>query len=601
MMQSDERREPASLDLGLIGNCHLSALVDRLGRIVWGCFPRIDGTPIFDRLLDEDGEDGFFGIEIQDYSRSETGYLTNTAVLRTRLWNQAGDGVEILDFAPRFELFGRMHRPTTLVRIVTPIVGQPRVRVRLRPRLHWGATRPTVSRGSHHLRYADDGFAIRVTTDAPLLYVLEETAFRLDRPLVFVLGADESLATPMAEMARDFLERTVAYWRSLAGRLHIPFEWQDEVIRSAITLKLCSFEETGAIVAAHTSSIPEADGEGRNWDYRYCWLRDAFFVVRALNRLGCIETMEDYLVYLRNIAADSADGCLQPVYGLGREALLGERVVETLRGYRGNRPVRVGNQAYEHLQHDGYGSVILAVTQAFFDRRLREPAGLETFQELERLGHQAFRLHDVPDAGLWEFRSRSDVHTYSSMMCWAACDRLARIAAQLGHREGHAFWGDRARQLRRTILERAWSERRQSFVSSFEGDAVDASLLLMPTIGLLPARDERFLKTLSAVERELVSGPYVYRYRAPDDFGCPENAFLICSFWYIEALARVGRVEQARELFEQMLSCRNELGLMAEHVNTGSRELWGNLPQTYSHVGLIECATRLSRQWEAVV
>jgi GH15 family glucan-1,4-alpha-glucosidase len=598
-MTSGERR--SSLELGLIGNCQISALVDAEGSIVWCCWPRFDSAPVFDALLDDASPHGRFAIELEGCARVEQHYVESTAVLVTRLIDGQGGGVEITDFVPRFELYGRMHRPTTIVRHVRPLAGGPRIRIRCRPRFAYGAATPTVTRGSHHLRFVGDVLSIRLTTDAPLGYIVDETLFKLDRPLVLYLGADETVTGDLVTTARDFQGWTVGYWRSLTGRLQVPAEWQSEVIRAAITLKLCSFEETGAIVAAHTTSLPEADGEGRNWDYRFCWLRDAFFVVRTLNRLGYVETMADHLVYLRNIAADSPDGFLQPVYGIGREAALLERQIDTLRGYRGNKPVRVGNQAYEHHQHDGYGSVILAVTQAFFDRRLREPAGAETFRELERLGEKAFEVHAVPDAGLWEFRGRAQVHTHSSMMCWAACDRLARIAIRLGLTERATFWAARATSVRETVLARAWSERRRSFTATFEGEHLDAALLLMPTVGFVDARDPRFLATLDAIGRELASGPFVYRYAAPDDFGAPANAFLICSFWYIEALTRVGRNEEARAMFERMLGCRNRLGLMAEHIDIATGELWGNVPQTYSHVGLIDCAMRLSRPWEDLV
>ncbi|MDX6749118.1 glycoside hydrolase family 15 protein [Geminicoccaceae bacterium 1502E] len=591
----------ATLESGLIGNCHINAIVDRDGKIVWSCFPRFDGDPIFCNLLDNDSERGLFAIDLEDTVRSEQRYLRHSAVLVTRLLDERGQGVEITDFAPRFELFGRMFKPTMLVRILRPIGEGPRIRVRLRPMFDHGGTRPTVTRGSHHLRYAADHQAVRLTTDAPLTFVRDETFFRLDRQLCFILGPDESLTGPVAHTARDFLERTIGYWRMLVGRLHVPFEWQEAVIRSAVTLKLCSYEDTGAIIAAPTTSLPEAQGEGRNWDYRYCWLRDSFFVVRALNKLGYVDTMADYLVYLRNIVAQSRDGYLQPVYGIGLEAALHEWQVETLAGYRGNQPVRIGNQAHEHDQHDGYGSVILAATQAFFDQRLDEPAGQSTFFELERLGEKAFGYHDVPDAGIWEFRGKARVHTHSSLMCWAACDRLARIAAQLGLEERSGFWRERAQLIHRTILERAWNEELGSFVASFEGSDLDASLLLMHEVGFLPARDPRFVATVEAIERSLVDGPYVFRYRDEDDFGAPSHPFVVCSYWYIDALAAIGRVEEARRHFEEMLRQRNPLGLMSEHVDRESFELWGNFPQTYSHVGLINCAMRLSRGWEEIV
>jgi GH15 family glucan-1,4-alpha-glucosidase len=591
----------SSLDLGLIGNCTISALIDRIGTVVWSCFPRFDGDPLFCKLLDDGEEHGFYGVELDELAASEQHYLPNTAILITRLTDRSGDGIEITDFAPRFLQFGRIFRPTTLMRIVRPFGETPRVRIRLRPVFHYGAHRPEITRGSNHIRYVGPDFSLRLTTNAPLTYVLDETPFILEDQVVLMLGPDESLRGPVVETGREFFEQTTSYWRTLTMRLSVPFEWQDAVIRSAITLKLCSFEETGAIVAAMTTSIPEIDGQGRNWDYRFCWLRDAYFVVRALNRLGYIETMEDFLAYISNIVGSSEDGRLQPVYGIGLEARLVEREVESLKGYRGNRPVRIGNQAFEHDQHDGYGSVLLAATQAFFDQRLRRPAGQHAFHRLETIGERAFALHAAPDAGLWEFRTKARVHTHSSVMCWAACDRLARIAGQLDLPERATHWQVRADRIRATVLRAAWNDSLGSFAASLGGEDIDASLLLMHEVGFIRPEDPRFAGTVAAVERELKRGSHLFRYVNADDFGPPQNAFVVCTFWYIDALIAQGRRTEARELFESMLACRNHLGLLSEDIDPETNELWGNFPQTYSLVGLINCAMKLSKSWEDVV
>jgi GH15 family glucan-1,4-alpha-glucosidase len=591
----------SSLDLGIIGNCTISARIDRMGTVVWSCFPRFDGDPLFCKLLDDGEGRGFYSVDLDGLAETEQHYLANTAVLVTRLTDQSGDGVEITDFAPRFLQFGRVFRPTTLMRVIRPFGETPRIRIRLRPVFHYGSHAPEITRGSNHIRYVGPDFSLRLTTDAPLTYVLDETPFILEDQVVLMLGPDESLRGPVLEIGREFLEQTTAYWRALTMRLSVPFEWQDAVIRAAITLKLCSFEETGAIVAAMTTSIPEIDGQGRNWDYRYCWLRDAYFVVRTLNRLGYIETMEDFLAYINNIVGSAENGYLQPVYGIGLESRLTERHVETLRGYLGNQPVRVGNQAYEHDQHDGYGSVLLAATQAFFDQRLRRPAGQHTFHRLETIGDQAFALHDVPDAGLWEFRTKARIHTHSSVMCWAACDRLARIATQLNLTDRATHWQVRADRIRDAVLREAWNDSRGSFSAAFGSDDIDASLLLMHEVGFIRPDDARFAGTVAAVERELKRGPHLFRYVKADDFGQPENAFIVCAFWYIDALIAQGRIVEARELFENMLACRNHLGLLSEDINPESNELWGNFPQTYSLVGLINCAMKLSKTWEDVV
>jgi len=584
----------------VIGNGSFGALLDRRGRIVWACLPRFDGDPVFNALLQDRGEAeaGFFDIALDRLAHTEQRYRRNSAIVETVLVDEAGGKLRITDFAPRFRQYGRFFRPLTVVRRVERLAGTPRIRVRLRPTYDYGAHRPETTRGSNHIRYVIPGMTLRLTTDAPVSYVAEETPFILERPLTMVLGADESLTVSLDEVARQFEERTDDYWREWSRFLALPFEWQDAVIRAAITLKLCSFDESGAIVAAMTTSVPEAPGSARNWDYRFCWLRDSYFVVHALNRLGATRTMESYLAYINNIVASAPDGYLQPVYGITLETRLEERTVDGLAGYRGMGPVRVGNHAYLQDQHDGYGAVVLASAQSFFDQRLSWRGSLNFFHRLELLGEQAVRLWDQPDAGLWELRSRAAVHSFSAIMCWAACDRLARISIQVGQGQRAEYWSREARRIRDGIFELAWNEKLGSFAATFGGEEADASLLLLPELGFLAPEDPRFAGTLSRLERELRRDDHMFRYAAPDDFGTPETAFNVCTFWYIDALARVGRRDEARELFETMLASRNPAGLLSEDLDPATGELWGNFPQTYSMVGLINSAMRLSRSWE---
>jgi GH15 family glucan-1,4-alpha-glucosidase len=347
-----------------------------------------------------------------------------------------------------------------------------------------------------------------------------------------------------------------------------------------------------------TTSIPEAAGSTRNWDYRYCWLRDGYFVVDALNRLGATDTMERYLRYIVDIVAGGGERPLQPVYRINGDWALGEDVVAALPGYRGHGPVRVGNEAFRQVQHDVYGSAILASTHAFFDERLIRPGDAALFERLESLGRRALRVFDQPDAGLWELRGKARVHTFSSVMCWAACDRLARIAARLGLAERARAWRSDAARIRRFVDEQCWNEARRSFVASAGGDTLDASLLLLHDLGFVAADDPRFASTVRAVEGELKRGDFIFRYIETDDFGEPENAFIVCSFWYANALAALGRRDDARALFERLLGCRNRHGLLSEHLDPATGELWGNFVQTYSMVGLITSAIRLSVPWD---
>jgi GH15 family glucan-1,4-alpha-glucosidase len=595
----------ATLDLWPIGNCQVSALVDRAGRFVWGCIPRIDGDPAFSSLLDSsersaDGAHGFWEIDLENGIRTTQAYMRNTPILVTRHEDADGNAVEVTDFAPRFRRSGRIYRPVAFVRIVRPVAGSPRIRVRLRPSRNWAMEAAPHTRGSNHVRYLLDGTVVRLTTSAPIGWIEDERMFRVERPLHFFLGPDESFSDDIRASAENMLDRTADEWRQWVRGLAIPFEWQEAVIRSAITLKLCQHEETGAIVAAMTTSIPEHANSARNWDYRYCWIRDAYFTVQALNRLGALDVLETYLEYLRNIVDNAKGGHIQPLYGVGGEARLEEWVAPGLDGYRGMGPVRVGNQAYEQIQHDAYGQIILSNAQAFFDQRLLRLAGIEDFRSLEEVGERAWRVYDKSDAGLWELRTRSHVHTYSSAMCWAGCDRLANAASVLGLEDRRAFWQERADYIRSTIEQSAWRGDTNRLSATFGGDDLDASLIQLLDLRFFAPDDPRFRSTLNAVEEGLRRGSHMLRYATEDDFGLPKTAFNVCTFWLIEALHFTGRDADARALFEEMLSRRTAAGLLSEDIDPVTGELWGNYPQTYSLVGLINCAVLLSKPWSSV-
>ncbi|MEL6662876.1 MAG: glycoside hydrolase family 15 protein [Pseudomonadota bacterium] len=588
----------SSLEMGILGNGTVAALVDEQGTVNWMCLPRLDAEPVFNSLL---GGGGAFRVSLADLSSSSQTYVKNTAVLETILEAEDGSRVKITDFAPRFADRGRMFRPASIVRIIEPLAGMPRVTISINAETGHGAHAMPVRRGVTHLGFQDETSGFRVTTNAPVSYVRDAREFVLDGPISFVLGPDESLSDNPTDMAADWLQRTRTTWLNWSRRLATPPEWQDAVIRAAITLKLCVYEETGGIVAALTTSVPEHAGSERNWDYRFCWLRDAYFTVTALNRLGAVGTLEHYLAYLRNTVAQTMGGHIQPVFGIALENDLTESFAEHLPGYRGMGPVRIGNQAAEHIQHDVYGHVILGASQAFFDHRLLSQAGKLEFEHFEQVGERAYQVYLTPDAGIWEFRGIAHIHTSSAIMCWAACDRLGRIAEHLGLDDRAALWRERADEMRGEILTRAWNEERQAFTGAFGGDALDGSVLLMAEIGFIDPMDERYVKTVERIDEELREGDHVYRYKVEDDFGKPKTAFTACTFWHIDALARIGRKDDARAMFEAVLAKRTRLGLLSEDIDTETGELWGNFPQTYSMVGIVNAAARLSRSWEQTV
>ncbi|CAN5151165.1 glycoside hydrolase family 15 protein [soil metagenome] len=599
MDRSDFGRD---LELWPIGNCQASALIDKAGRIIWACVPRVDGDPLFSALLDQvdwddDQAHGFWAIELENCVSVEQSYVRNTPILRTRQTDRDGNAIETFDFCPRHRHKGRMYRPVAFARIVRPVAGSPRIRVKLRPATAWNAQAVPLTYGSNHIRMVLADMSLRLTTDAPIGLIAQESWFRLEHATHFFLGPDESFSDALRPGVERMYDETEREWQLWVRGLAIPPEWQEAVIRAAITLKLCQHEETGAIVAAMTTSIPEHADSGRNWDYRYCWIRDAYYTVEALNRLGALDVLEGYLAYLRNIVDSAKGGHIQPLYDVRGNARLEEYEADALPGYRGMGPVRVGNAAYNQIQHDAYGQIVLSSVQAFIDERLLRKAGKSDFESLEAVGERAWQVYDKPDAGLWELRTRTHVHSYSAVMCWAACDRLAHAANALGLNDREAHWAERATIMHDAILKAAWRADSDALSANFEDDARDASLLQLLDLRFLTPDDPMFKGTLVALEKDLRRGSDMLRYSAPDDFGAPVTAFNVCTFWLIEALYRTGRKAEARTLFEEMLSRRTAAGLLSEDIDPVTGELWGNYPQTYSLVGIINCAVLLSKPW----
>jgi GH15 family glucan-1,4-alpha-glucosidase len=584
------------LDLAVIGNCRTAALLDTKARLLWWCFPRFDGDPLFSRLLAGNEEKGFCDIVLDRFAHTQSEYERNTPIVTTVLTSEDGSSLRITDYAPRFRNFGRITRAPQLVRIIEPLSGLPRITLRVRPTQNYGETTRGVL-GSNHIRYGLGDHALRMTTDAPLSCIDSESPFLLTHPLHIVFGPDEPFPGELATTCRNMLDRTREYWLEWVRRLSIGYDWQEAMIRAAITLKLSNFEETGAIVAAHTTSLPEAPGSGRTWDYRYCWLRDAYFVVKALNRIGATRTMEDFIAYTFGIASADTDE-LKPCYSIVPNETLPEWIAPNLAGYQGHGPVRVGNAAVDQVQHDAYGSVILAATPMFFDRRLPRPAGLAEFQLIEKLGTKCAELALEPDAGIWEYRGRKRVHIHSAAVCWAGVNRVGAIAARLGLPERAQHWHRIADIIQHAVLKRCWNEKRNAYTVAEGSDDLDASVLLLPELGLVEGNDPRFISTVDAVMKELIRENHVMRYAGEDDFGLPETAFLVCRFWLVDALWSLGRVSEARDMFKTALDCRNQYGLLSEDVDPRTGTLWGNFPQTYSMAGLITSGMRLSRSWE---
>jgi GH15 family glucan-1,4-alpha-glucosidase len=580
-------------DLGLIGNCQLSALVRRDGAIVWSCMPRFDSPPIFASLLD-DTEGGKFTIGPTAPQSGVQRYLPNTNVLETRFETAEGT-FRVLDFAPRFMQYERSFRPTKLIRIVEPLSGTPRIRVLCDPVLGWTRKRPRSELGSHHVIFHGYGTQLRLTTDAPLSYLNDEP-FALTGRKHFVLAWGDPVEEPLESLCDRFLRETVRYWEQWVKHCDIPPIFQTEVIRSALALKLHCFEDTGAIVAALTTSLPEAPGSGRTWDYRYCWLRDSYYTLGAFQLLGHFEEREQFLQFLINVASSAPDLDLAPLYRIDGKTDLGEHILDAWPGFGGEKPVRVGNAASMHKQLDVFGEMVLALTPLFLDARFREQVTPPVLDLVTRLARRAVSVAGQPDAGIWEFREEWRPQTFSSLMCWAAADRMSRIA-RIHQPSLVEEFASAATKIRTDLLANAVDAARGCLVADYGGQEVDAALLQAIALRLLPADDRRMAATVDAIRADLEYKGWLKRYRTDDGFGVPVVAFTLCTFWLIEALARLGREDEARVVLARVHDIKSPLGLLSEDVDPSSGVMWGNFPQAYSHVGLIHAAFAASPRW----
>lgn len=584
----------STLPHGVVGNGRVIALVGADTSVDWLCLPRFDSPSVFGRLLDE-GKGGSFAFTHQERAvTASTTYLPNTNVLRHEI-TVPGGTLELLDFCPRIPRGLDVEAPLEVVRLLRPLTGQPRVGVRFDPRPDYARMTPT-------LRPVGDGVEVDGSHVRLVLHTswpvpsLNGPDLLVEKPMFFVLRVGPRDVAPDAAQVAHELELTTEGWRRWAKTCAIPSFAPEHVLRSALCLKLHASLDTGAIMAAPTTSIPEALGTPRTWDYRYCWLRDAAFVVGALRRLSHLQEGEAFIQFLRNVAES---GPLQPVYGMGGERHLPEVFLPHLAGFMGNGHVRVGNQASTQRQNDLMGELVLCLKTLILDPRLHMDQPHTLFPLLNMLVEHALAVADDPDTGIWEFRSLLRPYTFSRAMCWAAAHHGAQLAAHLGEKDAAQRWSTAAQHHRHVVLERGFNAQLGFFTQALDGMHPDASNLLLPMVGLLDARDPRFVSTVDAYEKRLVEGGFMLRYRNPDDFGDTSSAFTLCSFWWVEALALMGRADEAVKVFERVCSHANALGLFSEDIEPGTGRLLGNFPQAYTHVGLINAASTLGAVLDA--
>lgn len=584
-----------NLDYGIIGNCRSAALISKDASVDWCCLPKFDSASVFAKLLD-DNIGGSFGFTVDDGYTTEQFYLEDTAILVTRFTE--GDNIfEVIDFMSRYHKpNGSYHSPPEFIRYIKYISGQPKIKVAYDPKLEYAKGVTST--------YVKDDFIVSLnnedTYDTLFLYtdldkekVLNGDVITLDSDHFFLVGYNEKLFVPNLKYASLEYERTKVYWLNWLERTPTYKKYNKQISRSAMTLKLLSYDKTGAVLAAATTSLPETIGEVRNWDYRFCWIRDASMVIKVMSKLGHKNIARRYLKFIIDLMPDK-DEKLQIMYGISGEKKLTETSLDHLSGYKNSSPVRVGNAAYMQKQNDIYGILMDVIHQLLLNFSNDIDNGEELWTMTKGIVWVVSSHWQEPDKGIWEFREGDQHFTFSKVLCWTAVDKALKVAKILGKTSKLQRWEALEQDIRKDIMQNAWNEKAQAFTQAYNSEDLDASVLLMESYGFIDAKHPKFVSTVKAIERDLCYEGLLYRYKNKDDFGLPSSSFTICTFWFINSLYKIGEEQKATEQFEKLLSYSNHLGLFSEDIDFKTKRLLGNFPQAYSHLALIETAINLS-------
>ncbi len=584
-----------NLDYGIIGNCQSAALISKYGSLDWCCLPSFDSYSVFAKILDEQ-KGGSFGIEISDDYTISQKYINKTNILVTEFSN-GKDTFEFIDFMPRYKNDdGTYYSPPDVVRYINHIAGTPSFKVKYNPKLEYA-----IGETYHEL---NDGYIKSINNedkyDTLYLYsnldpemILQGNTIQLTGNAYFLISYHEKILEQSLERCYLKLQRTRVYWMNWSENTTSYTLYNDHILRSALVLKLLSYEKSGAVLAAATTSLPETIGEVRNWDYRFCWIRDASMVIKVISNLGHKRLAQRFLQFIIDIIPDK-DEKIQIMYGINGEKKLTEKTLDHLQGYKNSSPVRIGNAAYHQKQNDIYGILMNVIYQQFvkFDCDLDNSESLWTISK--SIVHIVNVNWEKPDKGIWEFRTEERHFTFSKLLCWVAVDRAIKIGALINKTKNNPRWIELRDRIYKDIYENAWNEDIQAYTQSYGSSDLDASTLLMESYGFIEPNDPRFISTVKATEKELCHEGLMYRYKNKDDFGLPSSSFTICSFWFINSLHKIGEEKKARKLFDQLLSYSNHLGLFSEDIDFKSKRLLGNFPQAYSHLALIETAVNFS-------
>ena len=584
-----------NLNFGVIGNGRSAALISDKGSIDWCCLPDFDSPSVFARILDNE-KGGHFSFSVDDTYTVSQKYIYHTNVLCTEFKSDKGS-FEVIDFMPRYKTGEKDYfAPSEIYRYIKYISGAPSFKINYRPAFNYAREKVnnvTLDKCIRTYSRGKPSQCIYLYTSLDFCDVLDSREIMISDHHFFLLSYNQKLIDIDIERVYLEFQRTKVYWMNWTNRSKKFVKYNEEITRSLLVLKIMSFQSTGAVLAALTTSIPETIGEVRNWDYRFCWLRDASMSIDTLLKMGHSYSAQRFLGYLKGILKSKNDS-FQIMYGIRGERELTEKILHHLSGYENSKPVRIGNAAFSQRQNDVFGYLMNIIYQYFtvFPGTLDE---IEDIWEIVRNICRTISIHwDKPDKGIWEIRNEEKHYVFSKVMSWVAMDRAVKIATLLKKRYYVDIWSGIAADIKEDIFKKGWKEDLQIFTQTYCNSELDASLLLMAEYGFIDDHDIKYKKTVRAIKKTLFHNGLVYRYINQDDFGKPSSSFTICTFWLIQALFRTGMKEEAQEIFNDLLKYGNHVGLFSEDIDFTTKRLLGNFPQAYSHLALINTAAMFS-------
>ena len=579
------------LNYGIVGNCKSSALIFEDSSINWCCLPQFDSSSVFGKILDNE-IGGSFKINCDESFSIKQTYYKNTAILVTNFKND-NEEFELIDYMPRYKNDdGTFYSSPEIHRILLPIKGNPKIKVNYDPKLEYssGKTKKHIKKNFIVSIVEDKNYeTLFLYTNVNKKDILEQNEITLDKKIFFCVSYNEKINIPSFESIYFEFEKTKVYWLNWTNKNPYFKNYGDQINRSAITLKLLTFEKTGAVLAAATTSIPETIGEVRNWDYRFCWIRDASMVIKIITKLGHVNIVNNFIDFIVNLIPNKNEK-LQIMYGINGEKILTERKLDHLSGFMDSKPVRVGNAAYFQKQNDIYGILMDAIHFQILKFQDDNYKHEQLWSIVKSIVWSVNKNWKNADKGIWEFRNKDMHFTFSKLLCWVAVDRAIKISELIQRGEKAKKWESLRDEIHDDIIKNAWSENKQAFTQSYGSHDLDSTVLLMESYGFIEASDSKFIKTVKSIEKELMFEGLLFRYKNKDDFGEPKSSFTVCTFWFIDSLYKIGEKKKAKKMFDELLSYSNHLGLFSEDIDFKSKELLGNFPQAYSHLALIETA-----------